>query len=56
MFAVERFLRFLVLGVAAYGVWRFSYDRAGIQQAYNNDLPACTGTLGSTSATPSCSG
>jgi hypothetical protein len=43
VFAVERFLRFLVLGVAAYGVWRFSYDRAGIQQAYNNDLPACTG-------------
>ena len=40
MFAVERFLRFLVLGAAAYGVWRFRYDRAGIQQAFNNDLPA----------------
>jgi uncharacterized membrane protein (DUF2068 family) len=40
VFAVERFFRFLILGVAAYGVWRFSYDRAGIQQAYNNDLPA----------------
>ncbi len=40
VFAVERFLRFLILGVAAYGVWRFSYGRAGIQRAYNNDLPA----------------
>jgi uncharacterized membrane protein (DUF2068 family) len=40
VFAVERFLRFLVLGVAAYGVWRFKYDRAGIQQAYDNALPA----------------
>ena len=40
LFAVERFLRFLVLGAAAYGIWRFRYDRAGIQQAFNNDLPA----------------
>jgi uncharacterized membrane protein (DUF2068 family) len=39
-FAVERFLRFLILGGAAYGVWRFKYDRAGIQRAYNNALPA----------------
>jgi uncharacterized membrane protein (DUF2068 family) len=40
VFAVERFLRFLILGAAAYGVWRFKYDRAGIQRAFNNDLPA----------------
>jgi len=40
VFAVERFFRFLILGVAAYGVWRFRYDRAGIQRAYNNALPA----------------
>ena len=39
VFAVERFLRFLILGGAAYGVWRFKYDRAGIQRAFNNDLP-----------------
>jgi uncharacterized membrane protein (DUF2068 family) len=39
VFAVERFLRFLVFGGAAYGVWRFKYDRAGIQRAFNNDLP-----------------
>jgi uncharacterized membrane protein (DUF2068 family) len=40
VFAVERFLRFLILGAAAYGVWRFRYDRAGVQRAYNNALPA----------------
>jgi uncharacterized membrane protein (DUF2068 family) len=39
-FAVERFLRFLVFGGAAYGVWRFKYDRAGIQRAFNHALPA----------------
>ena len=40
VFAVERFLRFLIFGAAAYGVWRFRYDRAGIQRAFDNDLPA----------------
>jgi uncharacterized membrane protein (DUF2068 family) len=40
VFAVERFLRFLVFGGAAYGVWRFKYDRAGIQRAFDSDLPA----------------
>jgi uncharacterized membrane protein (DUF2068 family) len=40
VFAVERFLRFLIVGGAAYGVWRFQYDREGIQRAYNNDLSA----------------
>ena len=40
VFAVERFIRFVVFAAAAYGVWRFTYDRAGIQRAFNNDLPA----------------
>jgi uncharacterized membrane protein (DUF2068 family) len=40
VFAVERFLRFLVIGVAAYGVWLFKYDQAAIQRAYNHALPA----------------
>ena len=39
-FAVERFLRFLILGAAAYGVWRFRYDQAGVQRAFNDALPA----------------
>jgi uncharacterized membrane protein (DUF2068 family) len=40
VFAVERFLRFLVLGAASYGVWRFKYDRAGIQRSFDDALPA----------------
>jgi uncharacterized membrane protein (DUF2068 family) len=40
VFAVERFIRFLIFGAAAYGVWRFKYDQAGIQQAFDKDLPA----------------
>ena len=40
VFAVERFLRFLVFAGAAYGVWRFRYDQASIERAYNSDLPA----------------
>ena len=40
MFAVERFLRFLIIGAAAYGVWRFKYDRAGFHRVYDNALPA----------------
>jgi uncharacterized membrane protein (DUF2068 family) len=40
VFGLERFLRFLVIGAAAYGVWRFKYDRAGFQRVYDNALPA----------------
>jgi uncharacterized membrane protein (DUF2068 family) len=40
VFSVERFLRFLILGAAAYGVWRFRYDKAGVQRAFNDALPA----------------
>jgi uncharacterized membrane protein (DUF2068 family) len=40
IFAVERFLRFLVFAGAAYGVWQFDNDRAGIQRTFNNALPA----------------
>jgi uncharacterized membrane protein (DUF2068 family) len=40
LFAVERFIRFAVFAAAAYGVWRFKYDRGHIQQAFNHDVPA----------------
>jgi uncharacterized membrane protein (DUF2068 family) len=40
VFAVEWFLRFLILGAAAYGVWQFRSGRAGIERAYHHDLPA----------------
>jgi uncharacterized membrane protein (DUF2068 family) len=40
VFSVERFLRFVVLGAGAYGVWRFRSDKAGVQRAFNDALPA----------------
>jgi uncharacterized membrane protein (DUF2068 family) len=46
VFAVERFLRFLVIGAAAYGVWRFKYDRAGFQRVYDNALPTIRALYG----------
>jgi uncharacterized membrane protein (DUF2068 family) len=38
-FAVERFLRFLLFGVIAYGIWRFTNARTGIVTAYQKELP-----------------
>jgi hypothetical protein len=58
VFAVERFLRFLIVGGAAYGAWRFTSDRAGIQRPTTMPCPPsvpCTPISASTSATPSCS-
>ena len=46
VFAVERFLRFLIVGGAAYGAWRFRSDRAGIQRAYDHALPAIRALYG----------
>ena len=43
VFAVERFIRFVVFAAAAYGVWRFTYDRADIQRAFNNDQTEAAG-------------
>ena len=59
VFAVERFLRFLILGGAAYGVWRFR--PTGPASSGRSTMPClpsvpCTGTSALTSATPSCSG
>ena len=51
VFAVERFIRFVVFAVAAYGVWRFKSDRGHIQQAFNHDLPAIR-ELGPTTPSP----
>jgi uncharacterized membrane protein (DUF2068 family) len=39
IFAVERFLRALVFGAAAFGVWRLKYAHASLQQAFSHDLP-----------------
>lgn len=39
IFAVERLLRVVVFGLAAYGVWRFSVHRTSIRQVFERDLP-----------------
>jgi uncharacterized membrane protein (DUF2068 family) len=38
-FALERFIRGLVVVVAAYGVWRFAQARASIQQVFDKEIP-----------------
>ena len=40
LFAIERFLRAIVFGAAAYVVWRFEYRRVSIEQAFDRELPA----------------
>jgi uncharacterized membrane protein (DUF2068 family) len=39
IFAIERFVRALVFGAAAFGVWRFSYSRLSLEQEFNRSLP-----------------
>jgi len=39
VFAVERFLRALVVAALAFAVWRFEYARVSIEQAYDRELP-----------------
>jgi uncharacterized membrane protein (DUF2068 family) len=39
VFAVERFVRALVVAALAFGVWRFEYARESIEQAFNRELP-----------------
>jgi uncharacterized membrane protein (DUF2068 family) len=39
IFAIERYLRALVFGAAAFGVWQFSDSRSSLQRAFNRDLP-----------------
>ena len=39
IFAVERFLRALVVAALAFGVWRFEYARESIEQAFDRELP-----------------
>jgi uncharacterized membrane protein (DUF2068 family) len=39
IFAIERYLRALVFGLAAVGVWQFSDARTSLQRAFDRDLP-----------------
>jgi uncharacterized membrane protein (DUF2068 family) len=40
LFAIERFIRALVVAAVAYGLWRFASSRVSVEQAFNRDLPA----------------
>jgi len=40
LFAIERYLRALVFGAAAFGVWRFEYARASIDATLDREYPA----------------
>ncbi len=39
LFALERFLRAIVFGAAAYGLWRYRYSRSSVEQAFDRELP-----------------
>jgi uncharacterized membrane protein (DUF2068 family) len=39
IFAVERFVRAIIFGVIAYGVWRFKYSRYTIEQDFKREYP-----------------
>lgn len=38
-FAVERFLRGLLFGFIAYGIWRFKYSRLSVEHTFNREYP-----------------
>lgn len=38
-FAVERFLRGLLFGFIAYGIWRFKYSRLSVERTFNREYP-----------------
>jgi uncharacterized membrane protein (DUF2068 family) len=45
LFAVERFLRAIVFGVLAFGLWRFAASRVSVERAVNHDLPVVRALL-----------
>lgn len=38
-FAVERFLRGVLFGFIAYGIWRFKYSRLSVEHTFNREYP-----------------
>ena len=46
IFAIERYVRALVFGVAAFAVWRFEYARASIEQTLDREYPAIRTLMG----------
>jgi uncharacterized membrane protein (DUF2068 family) len=45
IFAVERFIRFLLFGGVAYAIWQFGHSKLTIQQAFDKDLPIIRSTF-----------
>ncbi len=45
VFAVERFIRFVLFLGVAYAIWQFGHSRLTIQQTFDRDLPIIRGTL-----------
>lgn len=45
VFAVERFIRFLLFGGVAYLIWQFGNSRQSIEHIFNRDLPIVRDTL-----------
>jgi len=39
LFAIERYLRAIIFGLAAYGLWRYRDSRATIEQSFDRELP-----------------
>src|SRR5215469_626079 len=45
VFAVERFIRFVLLGGVAYLVWQFGHSKHSIEHIFNRDLPIIRSTF-----------
>jgi uncharacterized membrane protein (DUF2068 family) len=43
LFAIERFLRAVVIGTAAVGLWQFRHSQTSIEQRFDRELPAVRG-------------
>jgi uncharacterized membrane protein (DUF2068 family) len=46
LFAIERYFRVLIFGVAAFAVWRFEYARASIDATFDREYPLVRTLLG----------
>lgn len=46
LFAIERFIRFLLFGGVAYAIWQFSHSKRNIEQMFDRDLPIVKSTFG----------
>ncbi len=43
LFAVERFLRAIVIGTAAVGLWQFRHSQTSVEKSFDRELPALRG-------------